>query len=134
MTIVFSLHLKLCSSILSPENSSQVCCPYDILSLIVCSCSCCCCCCCYVASVVSDSATLPDSLMSSSSSPVASSGFSMYSIMSFSVMFYFFSNLNSFYFFFCSDCCGQNFQNYPECRILKIAGKKELYQILFIFL
>ena len=28
--------------------------------------------------------------------------------------FYFFSNLISFYFFFCSDCCGQNFQNYVE--------------------
>ena len=57
-----------------------------------------CCCCCFVASVLSDSAALPNSLMSSSSSPVASLGFSMYSIMSSSVMFYFFSNLNSFYF------------------------------------
>ena len=28
--------------------------------------------------------------------------------------FYFFSNLDSFSFFFCSDCCGQNFQNYVE--------------------
>ena len=28
--------------------------------------------------------------------------------------FYFSSNLDSFYFFFCSDCCGQNFQNYVE--------------------
>jgi len=27
---------------------------------------------------------------------------------------FFFSNLDSFYFFFCSDCCGQNFQNYVE--------------------
>ena len=26
--------------------------------------------------------------------------------------FYFFSNLDSFYFFFFSDCCGQDFQNY----------------------
>ena len=26
--------------------------------------------------------------------------------------FYFFSSFGSFYFFFCSDCCGQNFQNY----------------------
>ena len=25
-----------------------------------------------------------------------------------------FSNLDSFYFFFYSDCCGQNFQNYVE--------------------
>ena len=24
------------------------------------------------------------------------------------------NNLDSFYFFFCSDCCGQNFQNYVE--------------------
>ena len=28
--------------------------------------------------------------------------------------FYFFSNLDSFYLFFCSDSCGQNFQNYVE--------------------
>ena len=28
--------------------------------------------------------------------------------------YFFFSNLDSFYFFFCSDCCGQNFQNYVE--------------------
>ena len=28
--------------------------------------------------------------------------------------FYFFSNLDSFYFFFCSDSCSQNFQNYVE--------------------
>ena len=28
--------------------------------------------------------------------------------------FHFFSYLDSFYFFFCSDCCGQNFQNYVE--------------------
>ena len=28
--------------------------------------------------------------------------------------YFFFSNLDSFYFFFCSDCCGQNFQNYAE--------------------
>ena len=27
---------------------------------------------------------------------------------------FFFSNLDSFYFFFGSDCCGQNFQNYVE--------------------
>ena len=27
---------------------------------------------------------------------------------------FFFSYLDSFYFFFCSDCCGQNFQNYVE--------------------
>ena len=31
-----------------------------------------------------------------------------------SVFYFFFSNLDSFYFFFCSDCCGQNFQNYVE--------------------
>ena len=28
--------------------------------------------------------------------------------------YFFFSNLDSFHFFFCSDCCGQNFQNYVE--------------------
>ena len=28
--------------------------------------------------------------------------------------YFFFSNLDSFYFFFCSDCCGQNFQNYVK--------------------
>jgi len=28
--------------------------------------------------------------------------------------YFFFSNLDSFYLFFCSDCCGQNFQNYVE--------------------
>ena len=27
-------------------------------------------------------------------------------------LYLFFSNLDSFYFFFCSNCCGQNFQNY----------------------
>ena len=29
-------------------------------------------------------------------------------------LYFFFSILDSFYFFFCSDCCGQNFQNYVE--------------------
>ena len=28
--------------------------------------------------------------------------------------FHFFSYLDSFYLFFCSDCCGQNFQNYVQ--------------------
>ena len=28
--------------------------------------------------------------------------------------FHFFSYLDSFYFFFCPDCCGQQFQNYVE--------------------
>ena len=32
-----------------------------------------------------------------------------------SVMFhFFFSYLDSFYFFFCPDCCGQHFQDYVE--------------------
>ena len=48
------------------------------------------------------SATLPNSLISSSGFHIASLGFSMYSIMSSanSDLFYFFSNLNSLYFFF----------------------------------
>ena len=29
-------------------------------------------------------------------------------------LIFFFSYLDSFYFFFCPDCCGQHFQNYVE--------------------
>ena len=54
--------------------------------------------------------------MSSSSFLVMSVGFSLYSIVSSanSDRFLFFSNLNSFYFFFLSDFCGWDFQNYVE--------------------
>ena len=65
-------------------------------------------------------ATLLNSLISSSSFLVASLGFSMYSTMS-SVSndsLTSFSNLDSFYFFFFSDCCGSDFQNYRELNSL----------------
>ena len=50
------------------------------------------------------SATLPDSSISSSSFPVTSLGFSMNHVVSKQWQCYFFSNLDSFHFFFFSDC------------------------------
>ena len=72
-------------------------------------------------------ASLLNSLISSSSFLVASLGFSLYSTMS-SVSndsLTSFSNLDSFYFFFFSDCCGSDFQNYRElyslhCGVLNL--------------
>ena len=72
-------------------------------------------------------ASLLNSLISSSSFLVTSLGFSLYSTMS-SVSndsLTSFSNLDSFYFFFFSDCCGSDFQNYRElyslhCGVLNL--------------
>ena len=63
--------------------------------------------------------TLPNSLINSSSFLVAFVRFSMCSIMSSAkndsfASCFFFSSLNSFYFFFFSDCHGYNFQNNIE--------------------
>lgn len=50
-------------------------------------------------------ATLPNSLMSFNSFLVMSLGFSVYHVICKQWLFYFFSNLDSFYFFFFPNCC-----------------------------
>ena len=41
-----------------------------------------------------------------------------------SEFYFFFPNMDSFYFFFCSDCCGPNFQNYVGDYVEKIIANK----------
>ena len=61
--------------------------------------------------------TLLNSLISFSNFLILSLGFSVYSIMSSAnseSLNFFFSDLDSFYFFFFSDCYSEDFQNYVK--------------------
>ena len=59
--------------------------------------------------------TLLDSLINSNNFLIVTFGFSMCCIMSSADSeFYFFSDLDSFYFFFFSNCHSSDFQNYVE--------------------
>ena len=63
--------------------------------------------------LISCPVTLLHSLISSGNILVESLEFSMYSICHLQIEFYFFfSDLDSFYFFLFSDCCGWDFKNY----------------------
>ena len=58
---------------------------------------------------------LPNSFITSSSFLVESIGFYMYRVICKECQFHFLlSNLDAIYFFFLSDCCGQDFQYYVE--------------------